>query len=469
MCIRDRVSTQSTGSSQLVMERARNGLDRYKRGARKRQQFGILTHIMAALAIMLVPLLWRQLVPLLPSWSGSGSLQRRIEQHRAFEEWLTECGGWVDRDAVQVKQYGKAPDDIGLFATRKIQQGSTVARVPYNCMPSWSAATSVLKKNRAGALLLKRMPGFEGELFLLLTRRLPNSRWAGFLQSMPDVRSLAPPPLLPELEAELEGSSYLAQIEAERAQLQEAFGNVSIPIAWPRVTEQEWRWACRMASSRTWQVEFPRHSQMSFFPVGELLLHDQRNNIRVEHRDGQAELVATEDIQKEGGLYDMYGAGASNVKFYLDYGFAHPGVGYDTDEASVVFKFGRDCVLAVPLAFAEVSGGLDWNGRVARTALSLVRASSQGKESCDVQALSTEGRTAAEESAVIELVSKSCQSVLDQFGSTLTEDLQLLASSEGTDKLLDQRQNLVLLRAQEKHVLHQCVNLLDAQDHEDFA
>ena len=135
--------------------------------------------LLVLIAAALLPGFWksgRSLTHFLPAWltSINSAQTARLRQHAQFESWLNDCGGSISR-SVALQHYGNHSGDFGLFATSQLSRGSTVARVPHKCLPTWRRITRLLQKGKysrmGGRELLNQLPGFEGELFLIFARR----------------------------------------------------------------------------------------------------------------------------------------------------------------------------------------------------------------------------------------------------------------------------------------------------------
>ena len=238
--------------------------------------------------------------------------------------WVTDQGGDVSATRVGVGDRGR-----GLFASRDVEAGEVVLRVPIECAlndgrakpPYPGAPWSVVL---AAELLRERAKGDDARLSRYV-RSLP-SETIGFANSSFASREGAADLLADDAAFdELERYDFLLRGSAAAVQKHHAF--------------EDWRWAMSLAHSRTFRVEEPAPSgdakktlgatRRLMVPYVDLLNHDSRETeVQCEWScvwdlgggGGDFVVKATRDVRQGEELVTSYGE-RDDRHFFLFFGF----------------------------------------------------------------------------------------------------------------------------------------------------
>jgi hypothetical protein len=235
-----------------------------------------------------------------------------------------------------------------------------------------------------------------------------------------------------------------------------------------RISFQEYAWAHYIYQTRSWNLTgIPSGADMtdSFFPIGDLLDHSDKRNVKAVHYrvNRTTVLKTTRSIAKGEVLTDSYGGGlASSSDLLIKWGILpNGGINHVFDEATVLIPFGAQAECNRTVRFRL---GVLMNPNTMENLMSLLRKvakEAQQRRGVDCAAWYSKYIGPApqppvsrkNEKAALLILQRACEVGISRFKTSLAADLRLLRQIPDTDVT----RTLLLLRAKEKRTLQACI------------
>lgn len=338
---------------------------------------------------------------------------------RRLSSWLREAAG--HHDGVEVRDLGEMR---GVVATRRIEPGSEVARVPRGLLITREDARARLAARQVQlADLALSSPQTPHAVWLLFETRAPRSDLRPYLDALP--RSLPRFPLhaAPADRALLDGSLTGAMLDRLGADLAADHAKLAAGVPGFTFGLDELIWARLCVASRSFRITLDGVDTTALVPFVDMLNHARRPNTRWDYdaAGGAFRLIAQRAYQPGDEVCCSYGD-KPNMYLLLHYGFCVEDNEFDE---------------AVLGAAEQIRVTRDPEEPLTQLMLSQLRARHD------------------DEAGARAVLADAARAGLARFSTTLAEDRALLAGGG----LSPDARNFIVTRLGEKRVLHAWLEL----------